>query len=76
MVQYDFGELIVKSRALRICALLNWAVSTMEPDQLLTIVEGLSPSAIGKLINEIFKSREVHVPDSASDAARAASGAP
>jgi hypothetical protein len=51
MVDYGFGEIAVKSRALRICALLNRAVTTMERDHLLTIIEGLSPRAVGTLIN-------------------------
>jgi hypothetical protein len=61
-VDYELGEIAVKSRALRICAPLNSAVGTMERDHLLTIVEGLAPTAVGKLINGMFKSREVYVP--------------
>jgi len=51
LVDYDLGEVTVKSRALRICTLLNWAVDTMEQGNLLTIVEALAPREIGKLIN-------------------------
>lgn len=66
MVDYGFGEIAVKSRALRICALLNRAITTMERDHLLTIIEGLAPRAVGKLINGLLKSRKVDVPDSAA----------
>jgi hypothetical protein len=60
MVDYGLGaEIAVKSRALRICALLNRAVTTMEPDHLLTIIEGLAPRTVGKLINGLLKSRKV-----------------
>jgi hypothetical protein len=51
----------VKSRAFQLCVLLNAAVSTMERGPLLAVLAALAPFAVGKIINEMVKSREVRV---------------
>jgi hypothetical protein len=61
LVDYDLGETAVKSRAFQLCVLLNAAVSTMERGPLLAVLAALAPFAVGKIINDMVKSREVRV---------------
>jgi hypothetical protein len=61
LVDYDLGETAVKTRAFQLCVLLNAALGTMERGPLLAVLAALAPFAVGKIINDMVKSREVPV---------------